>query len=496
MINWGISANSHDAALAVFCDKKLVFASHSERFSKIKNDPHLHKELVNYARSRWGEPDSVYWYEKPILKSFRQLFAGQGITFKENNIKKYLAQYNIAAPIHYTSHHKSHAAAGYFTSNFDDACVIVIDAIGEFKTLSIWQAKGELLKCVYGIDYPHSVGLWYSAMTQRCGLKPNEEEYILMGMAAYGDPDRLYHDIKKEFMFFPSQVEDGNLLYTKKNLHRGCLDWRPDLVSEQDMFDIAAATQKVYETVFEETLKYAQRLVSSKNVVIMGGCALNCVANSIANKYYNNVYIMPNPGDAGSSVGAVLAHNPSWRVYQQQPFNPFLGYDMGYQVDNEKIVDYLVEHKICGVARGPAEFGPRALGNRSLIADPRGNNIKDEVNEIKQRQKFRPFAPAILAELSDEYFDIPGGRSPYMQVVARCRHPELFPAIVHADGTSRVQTVEADGGPFRQLLELWYKKTGCPMLLNTSLNIKGEPMVNDHTDAEQWGKTYVLPVFN
>jgi carbamoyltransferase len=331
-------------------------------------------------------------------------------------------------------------------------------------------------------------------MTQRIGLKPNEEEYILMGMAAYGDPKRLYNDILHDFISFPNRLEDDNLLYTKQNLHKGCRGWRPDLTTEQDMFDIAAATQAVYETIFDQTLRYAQQLVDSKNVVIMGGCALNCVANSIAYKYYKNVYIMPNPGDAGSAVGAVLAQHPSWR--QLEPFNPFLGYDMGFHTNNETIVDYLVENKICGLARGPAEYGPRALGNRSLIADPRGNDVKDQVNEIKRRQKFRPFAPAILAEASSNYFDIPGGRSPYMQVVARCRNPELFPAIVHYDGTSRVQTVEKDGSPFRQLLELWYERTGCPMLLNTSLNIKGEPMVNNQADAERWSQKYGLPVFN
>ena len=494
MISWGISANSHDAALAVFNNGKLVFASHSERFSGIKNDPDLQQEMVDYARERWGNPNEVCWYERPILKSIRQLFAGQGLTFKENNVKKYLRQYGITAPIYYKSHHGSHAAAGYFTSAFNDACVIVIDAIGEFNTLTIWKGKADSLDCVYNIDYPHSVGLWYSAMTQRIGLKPNEEEYILMGMAAYGDPKRLYKDILHDFISFPDRSEDGNLLYTKQNLHKGCRDWRPDLTTEQDMFDIAAATQAVYETIFDQTLQYAQRLVDSKNVVIMGGCALNCVANSIAYKYYKNVYIMPNPGDAGSAVGAVLAHQPSWRP--PQPFNPFLGYDMECHTNNETIVDYLVENKICGLARGPAEYGPRALGNRSLIADPRGNDIKDRVNEIKRRQKFRPFAPAILAEASSDYFDIPGGRSPYMQVVARCKNPELFPAIVHYDGTSRVQTVENDGSPFRQLLELWHERTGCPMLLNTSLNIKGEPMVNNQADAKRWSQKYGLPVFN
>ena len=496
MITWGISANSHDAALAVFADEKLAFASHSERFSGIKNDPDLHKDLVNYATDRWGEPGQIYWYERPILKSFRQLFAGQGFKFKENNIKKYLSAYGITAPIKYTNHHHSHAAAGYHTSPFEEACVVVIDAIGEFDTLTIWHACGEKLKKLYDLEYPHSIGLLYSAMTQRIGLTPNEEEYILMGMAAYGDSNRFYTDIMKDFICFPDPLEDGNLLYVKENLHTGCKNWRPELVSEQDMFDIAASTQAVYETIFHKTLAYAKNLVNSKNLVLMGGCALNCKANPIAYKYFENVYIMPNPGDAGSAIGAVLAHNPSWKHYQQQPFNPFLGYDLGYHVNNEKIVDYLIENKICGIARGPAEFGPRALGNRSLIADPRDPNIKDKVNEIKQRQRFRPFAPAILAELSNDYFDIPGGSSPYMQMVARCRNPELFPAIVHYDGTSRVQTDEADGSPFRQLLELWYKRTGCPMLLNTSLNIRGQPMVNNINDVLEWEKKYNVRVFN
>lgn len=495
MITWGISANSHDAALAVFCDEKLVFASHSERFSKIKNDPDLSHEMIRYARKKWGDPKQVYWYERPFIKSFRQLISGQGFTFKENNVKTYLEKYGISAPIKTTNHHKSHAAAGYCTSPFDEACVVVIDAIGEFQTLSIWRAETSSLRCVYTEDYPHSVGLWYSAMTQRVGLKPNEEEYILMGMSAYGNPDRLYSDIMKDFIYFPSW-DMGGLVQLKDNLHRGCKAWRSDLTSEQDMFDIAAGTQMVYETIFDRILQYARSVVPSENIVLMGGCALNCVANPIAYRHFKNLYIMPNPGDAGSSVGAVLAHNLQWRHRQSQPFDPFLGYDMGQHTDNQTIVDYLKKHKICGLARGRAEFGPRALGNRSLLADPRELEIKSLVNEIKQRQKFRPFAPAILAELADDYFDIPGGSSPYMQVVARCRVPELFPAIVHVDGSSRVQTVEKDGSPFRQLLEMWYEQTGCPMLLNTSLNIKGQPMVNDHVDLKNFQTRYGVKVFN
>jgi carbamoyltransferase len=238
-------------------------------------------------------------------------------------------------------------------------------------------------------------------------------------------------------------------------------------------------------------------MVDSDNLVLMGGCALNCSANKLTGEYYGKTWIYPNPGDAGSAIGAVLAHHPNWKDYTDWS-NNFLGYDMGYRSSNEDIVSYLETNKICGVARGQAEFGPRALGNRSLLADPRGIDIKDKVNAIKQRQEFRPFAPAILEELVDQYFNMPPGwdNSRYMQVIASCRNPDLFPAIVHRDGTSRVQTVPRDGSPFRKLLELWYARTGCPMLLNTSLNIKGQPMVNNHADAKSFERHYGVKVFN
>ena len=183
MISWGISANSHDGSLAVFDNNELVFASHTERFSGLKNDPHLNKPLLDYAR-QWGEPNEVIWYEKPFKKTVRQLYAGQGWNWNENNVKSYLKQFNINAPLGYSNHHESHAAAGYYTSGFKDATVIVLDSIGEWETYTIWEGNGDKLKKVYSQEYPHSVGLWYSAMTQRVGLKPNEDEYILMGMAA------------------------------------------------------------------------------------------------------------------------------------------------------------------------------------------------------------------------------------------------------------------------------------------------------------------------
>ena len=496
MITWGISANSHDAALAVFNDDRLEFASHSERFSGIKNDAHLNDKLIEYAR-QWGEPDEVIWYERPFFKGLRQLKAGQGFKFGENNINRYLRQYGIRAPIRYIDHHLAHAAAGFYTSPFASASVVVCDSIGEFDTLTIWNANKKTgLKKIYSQKYPHSLGLWYSALTQRVGLKPQEDEYILMGMAAYGDPLRLFNDILHDF-FHPFDDDTFKQIFFNKpavklkhNLHRGCKWWRPELTTEQDMFDIAAATQAVYSYLLKYISNWARWKSTSDNLVLMGGCALNCSANGSIRSDWNDMWIMPNPGDAGSAIGAVLA-------YKEQPLlmsHAFMGYNIEGEYPVEEAISELKKTGIVGVANGKAEFGPRAFGNRSLLADPRGNDIKDRVNKIKQRQQFRPFAPVILAEHCNEHFD--GYANQYMQFTAICKYPELYPAIIHADGTSRVQTVDPDGSGIRKLLEAWYKETGCPMLLNTSLNIKGKPMVNTVEDAVEFENKYDVKVFS
>jgi carbamoyltransferase len=483
MITWGISANSHDAALAVFSNDGLEFASHSERFSGIKNDPDLNKELIDYAK-KWGQPDELIWYERPLVKTLRQFRAGQGIRLRENNIRNYLRSYGLHAPIKYTSHHLSHAAAGYYTSPFNQATVVCIDSIGEFDTLTVWNGSGNKLKKIYSQGYPNSVGLWYSALTQRVGLKPNEDEYILMGMAAYGNPSRLWNDMYEMFDY----VEGADIRY-KDNLHRGCKNWKPELTTEQDMFDIAAATQKTYEFTLEQILEWAKKNTKSSNLVLMGGCALNCSANHLAYKYFDDVWIMPNPGDAGSSIGAVLAHKK-----EHMPMDHvYLGYNIEGDYPVEEAISELKKTGIVGVANGRAEFGPRAFGNRSLLADPRGIDIKERVNAIKQRQQFRPFAPVVLYEHAGDNFQ--GCYNNFMQYTSTCTNPNLYPAITHEDGTSRVQTVEADGSGIRRLLEAWYEETGCPMLLNTSLNIKGKPIVNNLTDAQEFAIMYNIKVF-
>jgi carbamoyltransferase len=260
------------------------------------------------------------------------------------------------------------------------------------------------------------------------------------------------------------------------------------------LFDLAAATQKVYEMMLERIVYYARSRTHCKNLIIMGGCALNCSANSGITHAFDNVWIMPNPGDAGSCIGVAqkyFRNRIEWET-------PYLGHNIEGEYPVDDILKALLEGQICGIASGRAEFGPRALGNRTLTADPRGDTIKDRMNEIKRRQKFRPFAPMILEEDVHEYFQMPKNinESPYMQFVAPCKYPDEFPAIIHKDGTSRVQTVRYEQHPeLYELLSKFKAKTGCPMLVNTSLNIKGQPIVNDLKDAEDFSKHYGINVF-
>ena len=482
----GISAGFHDAGITLINDGEILFAGHAERYSKKKHDSELTPEILADCFTYCGIPDRIAYYERPWLKKTRQLYAGQykdifepGI---EDKIRKIWPNKN-PPDIEYHGHHKSHAAAGFQTSPYDDATVVIIDAIGEWDTASIWHAEyvdGQAkYKKLWSQKYPHSLGLFYSAMTQRAGLKPLDEEYILMGMAAYAMFDaNMYGDF----------LADAHDLKFRQNLHVGCDEYHPGMTD----FEIAASAQYTLEQCLHHIMLRAEELDQTGNLVYMGGVALNCKANDLIGPYFKNIWIMPNPGDCGSSLGAAAltyGGKLNWT-------NAYLGTDIPGEYPVKELLSELVTNKIVGVASGRAEFGPRALGNRSLLADPRGADIKDKVNAIKRRQEFRPFAPVILEELAHEYFDMPSGwpTSRYMQTVAYCKKPEEFPAIIHADKTSRVQTVPADGSGIRQLLEAWFEWTGCPMLLNTSLNIRGEPMVNDRRDADRFEKLYGVRV--
>jgi len=495
----GFSAGFHDAGMSVVDGNngKILFASHSERFSKRKHDPDLCRSIINEALSH-GTVAKVAYYENHWLKKARQLFAGQPTDDWHWTLRSEIS-HHFPHPDHQVlldnvklkgyGHHKSHAAAGFQTSPFDQATVVVIDAIGEFDTITIWNAYYDhagnaKYKLKHRQLYPHSIGLFYSAITHNVGLRPLDEEYILMGMAAYGDASKTVDTIKDRL------IESTNPPKFKENLHIG---YNESLTNEDVTdFDVAAGAQELVEEMIENVMKKSKHYDYSNNLVFMGGVALNCSANRHLGKYYNDIWIMPNPGDAGSSLGAAaLAYGK-----KLQWNDAYLGYNIEGEYPVQELVNSLKKAKIAGVANGKAEFGPRALGNRSLLADPRGKAIKDIVNDIKRRQKFRPFAPVVLAEHASTYFDMPNGfeRSDYMQVTAHCKKPEEFPAIIHKDGTSRVQTVPANGSGIRRLLEAWYKETGCPMLLNTSLNIRGEPMVNDESDAKRFEEEYGIKV--
>ena len=437
----GLSYGFHDAAVAIFEGNKCIFASSAERFTKVKNDPYLPDYLKNLS-SDWQ-----VFYEDPHNKN--------------NRLRKFDIPFeNEVTETCYQDHHWSHAAAGYYTRPFEEEPVcVVIDAVGEWDTVSIWYNKTK----VYSWTYPRSIGLIYSAITQYIGLKPMEDEYITMGLAAYGEPK---YDM--------SPLLDINCPYVLPR------DIFPANARKEDL---AASVQHFTEKQIRKIMQLARTF--SSHLVYGGGVALNCVANSMVYRMFDNVHIFPNPGDAGSAFGCAAA-----RIDKPVDWSPYMGYDIKSNTNPKDVVNELVTKSVVGVANGKAEFGPRALGNRSLLADPR-LDIKDTVNDIKRRQRFRPFAPAILSEYAEEYFE--GPMNSYMQYVAKAKHD--YSSVTHVDGTARVQVVEPHcESILRPILEEWYEQTGCPLLLNTSLNIKGQPMVNDEQDVRKFERKYGVRV--
>ena len=488
----GISSMFHDAAVSVVDDGEIVFAAHAERYSKIKNDPFINSDLINAALEH-GEPNVIVLHEKHWLKCLRNIRAGNWSSLREPSAERWirdfypqLAHIPIVSP--YT-HHETHAGAGVLTSDYSECAVMVIDAIGEFDTATIWHWKNNRLKRKHSVRFPNSLGLFYSAVTAAVGLKPMEDEYILMGMAAYGDPAeaRSIKDTWDRKLF-----RDSHSLKMRVNLQRGL----PTGYEDCRDFDMALAAQQICEERIYAFAQKAKQLTGSDNLVYMGGVALNCVANGALFDIFDNIHIMPNPGDAGSALGAAaLFHHTCTGDTVKWP-GAYLGYKIPGKYPVKRALQSALAGEIFGVANGRAEYGPRALGNRSLMADPRGPEIKDRMNEIKKRQKFRPFAPVILEEHVHKYFDMPAGTtSAYMQFVATCKFPDEFPAIIHHDGTSRVQTVNQYQNPgLYELLKQFHAKTGCPMLVNTSLNIKGQPIVNDEADAQAFAEHYGVQV--
>ena len=316
MITWGMVGNSHDASLAVFETKryglgptlpstKLLWASLAKDFTGEVNNPDFAEEQIKEAIQRFGFPHKVIWYERPLLKTLRQWRAGQGWLYKENNIKTYLKRWNITCPIEYTQHHLSHAAYAYYTQPHDDCAVICLDSIGEFETLTIWHGKNNKLKKIHSQGYPHSLGLFYSAMTQRMGYTPQQDEWLVAELGADGDYKRFSKSILNEIVLPP--MKDDPSIKMRVNLHRGCMWWKPELQGKQDMADLGAATQRIFELSLKHLSTWAKKKTKAPNLALAGGGALNKQAVDLIRRKWTNVHVPQNPGDPGSCIGAVLA---------------------------------------------------------------------------------------------------------------------------------------------------------------------------------------------
>lgn len=474
----GYSEYFHDAGLAFVTEQgDIEYASHGERYSKRKMDSQLPDEMLRMIK----KDDHVTFYEDHRIRIER--IDDLAKTFDKIAPQHQYVMMEALDYDEFITHHQSHAASGYFTRPWqseEDTVILTVDGAGEWQTMGIYNYK---LECLDHWDHPVSIGLMYTAVTEILGLRRNEDEYVVMGMSAYGEPT-AYESIKKFFDWIRS---------TKKNIGRTALRrfFEKQKTRHSDE-NIAASIQLFAEIELMELAKQARKYGSK--LVVSGGVAQNIIAMSKIKEsgLFDDMWVAVAPTDAGSALGA--AAYSYWQATGNSRVNwkdAYLGYDMGCTINPKEVVDHLLESEYCGIASGRAEFGPRALGNRSLIADVR-KDVKDTVNKIKQRQEYRPFAPAILEEFADEYFE--GPMNEYMQYTARAKHD--YKSVTHVDGTARVQIVRKDcKSIFRQIIEEYYDRTGVPMLLNTSLNIRGRPMVNDHSDAQLFESKYGVKVF-
>lgn len=520
MYTLGITAYYHDSSACLFKNSKLVFACEEERFSGKKHDKSFPHQTIKYIFSKYNitpeDIQTVCYYEKPILRLNRKK---SFLTSIFTNLK---VQYNLrklGKQIHYTPHHLSHLFYSYLSSPYKNSAIISIDGVGETQTLMIGEGKNGRVKVLKTQNYPHSLGLFYSAMTSFLGFKPNEGEYKLMGLAGYGNPDRFIdkvrtlvtyenRELKCKMKYFGWEGSDY-CMFTDKLLDLLGIDSRhPSESILQVHKDLAAAIQLRYEEVFFEILKEVKELTKSKNICLGGGCAYNGTANGkiIDSKLFNKVWIPPAPSDAGSSIGSCLAYLVKSHNNIRVKETPFLG----PEYSDEEILNELKKHKnisfeklkpkelytqtakflqagyVVGWFRGKIEFGARALGNRSILANPTLPNIKDKINTvIKKREGFRPFAPMVTFENQNTYF-ISKEYIPYMNQIVKVReeYRDQLPGVTHVDNTARVQSVKKNN-PIYELINQFEKETGFPILLNTSFNIKDKTMVLTPKDAIQ-----------
>ena len=540
MYTLGISCYYHDSAAAVLKDGKVIAAVEEERFSRIKFDDGFPKLAINWCLKEAGisaeNIDSIAFYDKPVLKFERLLdnyigVAPRGLLsfldvipkwihkrlWVKDEINKHLNGFK--GEIIFPEHHMSHAAHTFFTSPFDEAAILTVDGVGEWSTTTFGTGKDTDVKLINDIRWPHSVGLFYSAFTYFLGFKVNEGEYKLMGLSSYGEP-KYYDKIMSELI---DVKNDGSIhlnmkyfafTYDKYMTNQNFSDVfgipprKHDEKVEQIHFDIGASAQLVLEDILLKMVNHVYNKTKMKNLCLGGGVALNGVANYRILKEgpFENLHIPPSPGDAGSAVGCAQylyhCHAKNKRVVEESTERITNNIYVGPEYSNDEIKSFLDKNKISydflereqllknsakliaegnivGWYQGKMEWGPRALGNRSILADPRDEKMKDVLNEkIKHRESFRPFAPSILEDYISEYFDM-DRPSPYMLFVAKVKKPDKIPAVTHIDGTGRLQSVSKEVNPlYYDLINEFYKLTDIPVIINTSMNVMGEPIVN------------------
>jgi carbamoyltransferase len=569
----GLSAYYHDSAAALVRDGEIIAAAQEERFTRKKHDAAFPAQAIAYclqeARATLSDVDYIVFYDKPLIKferlletylayapqGFRSFLAAMPVWLKEKlylkaTLKKALAELGglkekQLPQLLFTEHHQAHAASAFFPSPFQNAAVMCLDGVGEWATSSVWLGAGNQLTPQWEIDFPHSLGLLYSAFTYYTGFKVNSGEYKLMGLAPYGEPK--YVDLIRDHLL--DLKEDGtfrlDMSYfnyatglTMTNAKFDALfkgpRRAPETALSQREMDIAASIQVVTEEVVLRLARTVQRELGQENLCLAGGVALNCVANGrlLREGPFKDIWVQPAAGDAGGALGAALS---VWYEYlgnarqadgvtdtmRGSYLGPWFGSDnITSYLDSikapykkldepallEELSTVLADEKVVGWFQGRMEFGPRALGGRSIIGDPRSGKMQSVMNlKIKYRESFRPFAPAIKAERVSEWFEH-DRTSPYMLMVAPVREDkriamtesqqQLFgieklhvprsqiPAVTHVDYSARIQTVhEATNPRFYRLLDTFERNTGCPVLVNTSFNVRGEPIVNTPEDA-------------
>lgn len=534
MIVVGISALYHDSACALFADGRLVAAAHEERFTRRRFDAAMPAEAFRFCLRQAGvgieDVDVLAYYESPRAKLSRQLWTA----LQPGAVTPQRAQYKLDAtrplreirevlgysgPVEFATHHESHAASAFYCSGFEESALLVADAVGEWATTSYGSASAaDGLRLHEEVGFPHSLGLLYSAVTGYLGFDVNSDEYKVMGLAPYGKPrfrermealfaERLEGRFRLDLRYFDFGG-DGPMF----------TDALPDLLGvparlpDDDVTtlheDLAASLQSLLESVLVDCLRRLHRSVPSTRLSYAGGVALNCVANSVLRREgpFQEIFVQPAAGDAGGAIGAAaLVHH---RLTGSFPGRRLRDVRLGsaeppaqvrrllrqtgiafsdYPADKPGLVRdaarALADGAVIGWFQGRAEFGPRALGGRSILADPRDPGMREKINSlVKKREAFRPFAPAVAAERCAEFFDLDIG-SPFMLETCQVRVEDL-PAITHIDGSARVQTVDgADDPLFHSLLTRFGEITGVPVLLNTSFNMRGEPIVDSARDA-------------